>query len=246
MPDFPWPENARMALSLTFDDARVSQLETGIPILDEFKIKGTFYLSPNFAEPRLAEWQKAAEDGHEMGNHTMTHPCSGGYEFARRNALEDYDLRRMAKNIDDASNWINGHFGNSPRTFAYPCGQTFVGRGCSNQSYVPLVAERFLAGRCFNHPTPVYPWQVDLAQTWSHDADRLSPRAVIEILEDGLKNGLWVVLTGHEIAPDHPQGISPATLQAIGQWAREKGNRVWVDTVAAVAHHIKINQSRKS
>ena len=235
-----------MALSLTFDDARVTQLETGIPILDEFEISSTFYLSPNFAEPRLAEWKKAASDGHEMGNHTMSHPCSGGYEFARQNALEVYDLERMATDIDDASRWITDHFGNPPCSFAYPCGQTFVGRGSSNRSYIPLVAERFLSGRCFNHPTPVYPWQVDLAQTWSHDVDRLSPKAVIGVLEDGLNKGLWVVLTSHDIAPDHSQGIAPDSLRAIGHWVRDKGSAVWADTVGSVAAHIDAQQSSRT
>jgi peptidoglycan/xylan/chitin deacetylase (PgdA/CDA1 family) len=234
-----------MALSLSFDDARVSQLETGIPILNEFGIRGSFYLSPKIAEPRLAEWRKAMAAGHEIGNHTMTHPCSGCYGFARENALEDYDLKQMAADIDSASNWIIDHLGAPPRTFAYPCGQTYVGRGASNRSYVPLVAERFLAGRCFNHPVPADPWHLDLAQPWSHDADRLRPGPAIALLEQGLKDGLWIVLTGHDIAPDHLQGIAPDTLQAICQWVRDKGDPVWVDTVAAVAHHIKINQSRK-
>ena len=107
----------------------------------------------------------------------MTHPCSGCYGFDRENALEEYDLKQMAADIDSASRWIGDHLGAKPRTFAYPCGQTYVGRGAFNRSYVPLVAERFLAGRCFNHPVPGDPWHLDLAQTWSYDADRLPPKA---------------------------------------------------------------------
>ena len=33
---FSWPEGKKMALSLTFDDARLSQIDTGIPLLDKY------------------------------------------------------------------------------------------------------------------------------------------------------------------------------------------------------------------
>jgi peptidoglycan-N-acetylglucosamine deacetylase len=44
--------------------------------------------------------------------------------------------------------------GRRPRSFAYPCGQRFVGRGKAIQSYVPLVAEHFLVGRRFLDEIP--------------------------------------------------------------------------------------------
>ena len=34
--DFQWPEGKKMALSLTFDDARLSQIDNGIPLFDKF------------------------------------------------------------------------------------------------------------------------------------------------------------------------------------------------------------------
>jgi hypothetical protein len=33
--DFRWPDGKRAAISLTFDDARFSQISQGMPILDE-------------------------------------------------------------------------------------------------------------------------------------------------------------------------------------------------------------------
>ena len=45
-PDFQWPEGKKMGLSLTFDDARLSQVDKGIPLLDKYGIKATFNLSP--------------------------------------------------------------------------------------------------------------------------------------------------------------------------------------------------------
>ncbi|HSH19313.1 MAG TPA: polysaccharide deacetylase family protein, partial [Draconibacterium sp.] len=45
--DFKWPEGKKMGLSLTFDDACLSQIDKGIPLLDKYKVKATFYLSPD-------------------------------------------------------------------------------------------------------------------------------------------------------------------------------------------------------
>lgn len=45
--DFHWPEGKRAAISLTFDDARHTQITNGIPLLDEYGVKATFYVSLN-------------------------------------------------------------------------------------------------------------------------------------------------------------------------------------------------------
>ena len=51
-----------------------------------------------------------------------------------------------------------------PRTFAYPCGQRFVGRGFEVRSYVPPVAERSLAGRGYLDESANDPAVCDLAE----------------------------------------------------------------------------------
>ena len=56
---FQWPDGKKMALSLTFDDARLSQIDKGIPLLDKYGIKGTFYLSPGAMLQRTEGWKKA-------------------------------------------------------------------------------------------------------------------------------------------------------------------------------------------
>src|SRR5205823_4958752 len=106
---------------------------------------------------RLDGWKKAVAEGHEIGNHSNTHPCTANYSFSRLNALENYTLEMMAAQLDGANAEIETLLGVKPRTFAYPCGQKFVGRGLDTRSYVPLVADRFLVGRgavaeCDNDP----------------------------------------------------------------------------------------------
>ena len=65
--DFPWPEGKKMALSLTFDDARLTQVDKGIPLLDKYGVKATFYISPGSMMKRLDSWKKAVNNGHDIG-----------------------------------------------------------------------------------------------------------------------------------------------------------------------------------
>jgi hypothetical protein len=135
-PDFQWPEGKKMALSLTFDDARLSQVDKGIPLLDKYGVKATFYLSPDNMKQRLAGWKKAIADGHDIGNHTLYHPCSGNFAWSRDHALENYTLEDMSRELDSASYIIKKTLGFQPVSFAYPCGQTFIGRGSMTRSLI--------------------------------------------------------------------------------------------------------------
>ena len=66
-----WPDSKRVALSLSFDDARYSQLALGIPVLDKHDVKATFYVSIQPMKEKAAEWKAVAANGHEIGNHTV-------------------------------------------------------------------------------------------------------------------------------------------------------------------------------
>ncbi len=102
-----WPNGAKMAISLSFDDARLSQIDKGIPLLDRYQVKGTFYVSPDGLKERLEGWKQAVASGHDIGNHTIMHPCSGNYPWAQHKALENYSLDKMYRELDSANHIIN-------------------------------------------------------------------------------------------------------------------------------------------
>ncbi|HDM88590.1 MAG TPA: polysaccharide deacetylase, partial [Candidatus Bathyarchaeota archaeon] len=77
---FSWPKSYRCAISLTFDDGLTSQLRIAVPLLNEFGLRGTFYLNPRGEWRRnLAPWREVFESGHEIGNHSLSHLCSCNY-----------------------------------------------------------------------------------------------------------------------------------------------------------------------
>ena len=146
-PDFKWPEGKKMGLSLSFDDARLTQIDKGIPLLDKHGVKATFYLSPDNMKQRLDGWKAALKNGHDIGNHSLLHPCTLNYGWPPEAQLESYTLQRMKIELDSASAVIKTLLGKAPVSFAFPCGQTFVGKGVNTKSYIPVVASLFETGR---------------------------------------------------------------------------------------------------
>jgi len=233
-----WPEGKRAAVSLTFDDARPSQLDAGLPLLEKLGVRATFFVSVNNLEKRLDGWKRAIGAGHEIGNHSMTHPCTGNYAFSRANALEDYDLARMAKDLDAAQEAIRRLLGVTPVSFAYPCGQKYAGRGRNVRSYVPLVAERFLLGRGYMDEAANDPAVFDPAQAMGAPFDDMGPEQALKLVKDAAEQGRWVIFVGHDIGPRRFQSVDPATIEAIAAYAKDPAHGIWLDTAGAVARHL--------
>ena len=170
---FHRPKGKRAAVSLSFDDARTSQVERGLVLLKKEGVRVTFFVNPEHVKKRLAGWKQAVADGHEIGNHSLAHPCTGNYPAFLQNALENYDLRMMAHELDGANDQIQKLLGVKPTPFAYPCSLKFVGRGLDVRSYVPLVAERFIVGRGYLDESPNNPAVCDLSQAMGTPFDDL-------------------------------------------------------------------------
>ncbi len=235
---FEWPEGKKMALSLTFDDARLSQIDNGIPLFDKYGVKATFYVSFANMENRLEGWKKAAGNGHEIGNHSILHPCSGNFAFSRHKALEEYTLDRMVNELDSANKIIDGMIGTLPVSFAYPCGQKFVGRGIRVKSYVPIVAAMFESGRGWlneSHNDPVY---CDLAQLEGIQLDGKSFDEIKTIIDKTKTQGGWLILAGHEMSDQGSQVSLLSTVEDICKYARDSANEIWIDNVHNIASYV--------
>ena len=236
---FPWPEGKKMALSLTFDDARLSQIDTGIPLLDKYGVKATFYISPGSMLKRSDEWKSAVLNGHDIGNHSVYHPCSGNFAWSRNKALEEYTLLKMRTELDSANRLIKEMLGVEPVSFAYPCGQTFIGRGINVQSYVPLIASMFESGRGWLNEAPNDPYFCDLAQLNGTELDEKSFEQVLKLIETAKASGHWLVLAGHEMNEEGFQTSQLRTIEAICRYAKDPANSIWIDNVHKIASYVE-------
>jgi peptidoglycan/xylan/chitin deacetylase (PgdA/CDA1 family) len=240
--DFSWPEGKKMALSLTFDDARLSQIDTGIPLLDKYSVKATFYVSPENMINRLDKWKTAVLNGHDIGNHSLYHPCSGNFTWSRNKALEEYTLQKMRVELDSASRFIKAAMGVYPASFAYPCGQTFVGRGLNVQSYVPLISLMFESGRGWLNEAPNDPLFCDLSQLNASELDGKSFEQIMKLIETAKTNGYWLILAGHEMNEGGFQTSQLKTIEAICKYAKDPANGIWIDTVHNIALYLKLRR----
>lgn len=227
-----------MAISLTFDDARLSQADKGIPLLDKYDVKATFYVSPGAMMQRLDAWKQAARNGHEIGNHSLYHPCSGNFLWARDRALENYTQEQMRQELDSANRLIYELLGLQPVSFAYPCGQTFVGRGMNTRSYVPVVASMFRTGRGWLGEAPNDPSFCDMAQLTGMELDGKSFEQILILIENARNNGHWLILAGHETDNQGSQTSYLETIEAICRYASDPANGIWIDNVGNIATYI--------
>ncbi|MCF6442253.1 polysaccharide deacetylase family protein [Pseudoalteromonas luteoviolacea] len=239
--DFTYPNGARYAVSLTFDDARNSQVDVGIPILDKHNVKGTFYVNPKFVDERLDGWKKAAKNGHELGNHTSSHLCTGNFAWLRKDdlGLEQVDLAWLRQDIEATTTYMKEKLDVEPRSFAYPCGNTFVGRGKEVKSYVPLIAELFKTGRTWLDETGNNPTYTDFAQLAGNRMDGMSFVEIKALLDMLKENNKWIILAGHEVGKKGLYTTDKAALDALIVYLKDPKNGYWLATVDEIATYIE-------
>jgi peptidoglycan-N-acetylglucosamine deacetylase len=237
-----WPEGKKVAVSLTFDDGRLSQVDKGITLLDQYNVKATFYLMPSSLKERLEGWKKAAASGHEIGNHSLNHPCSGNFEWSRHKALENYSLEQMRNELSTSNKEIEALLGVKSEVFAYPCGQTFIGRGVNTKSYVPIVAELFLSGRGWMDEAPNDPTYCDFAQLTGVEMDGKDFEQIKALIESASEHNYWLVLAGHEMNDSGNQTTRLSMLKKLIEYAQDPANGIWLAPVGTVAKYVQKNK----
>jgi peptidoglycan/xylan/chitin deacetylase (PgdA/CDA1 family) len=147
----PWPQDRLSAISLTFDDAMNTHLDVARPILRKHHLTGTFFVSTARESwlNRRQEWQGLAEEGDELGNHTVNHPCL--LEIIEPHS-QSYTPAMMETEVRDAAQEI-ARMVHKQRglTFAYPCGNMSFGppdeQARNTALYMRYVAEHSFGAR---------------------------------------------------------------------------------------------------
>lgn len=238
--EIEWPKGKMMALSLTFDDARASHPKVGLPLFKELDAQVTFYVVPSAVKAQLEGWKALVKEGHELGNHTLVHPCSGNFPWARDKALENYNLVAMRAELLEASNQIEEMTGVKPKSFAYPCGQSYVGRGTNTKSFVPLIAELFESGRDWLNEAPNSAVYADLSQLQGISMDGKDFNKDIKpILKRAANNGDWVVLAGHEIGEGGFQTTKVQMLRELMDYVQDPQHGIWMAPVGEITKYVK-------
>jgi len=232
----PW-NNKRAAVVLTYDDGIDINLDTVVPALDSAGFKGTFYViggSPVIAK-RLEEWRKAASSGHELGNHTLFHPCSGGPGrgfITDETDLQKYTVARAAKEIRLTNTLLESIDGKKNRTFAYPCGDSKIG----DTYYYKSVAADFVAARGVNGKMNSIE-NMNMEDINSYAIINHSAKYMTDLVDEAIRTKSCVVFLFHGVGGGHSLNVELKEHQALLRYLKSHEKDLWVATMVDVAQY---------
>ena len=157
----------------------------------------------------------------------------------------DTMLERIRAEMVDANRRIQEWLGVTPESFAYPCGQRFVGRGTDTQSYVPVAASLFVTARGWLDEAANDPAYVDLSQLTGIESDGKDFEQILPIVENAKKAGLWVVFAGHDMGSGGAQTTRLAMLEKLCAYATDPAHGVWTAPVGTVARYVREQRTKK-
>jgi len=242
---FAWPQGRKAAVSLAYDDALDSQLDNAIPALDKVGLKGSFYLqlSRDPVRKRLAEWRAAAENGHELGNHTLFHQCSGslkGHEWVEpQRDLDTTTAAQMKDQVLLANVMLNAIDGQQERTLTVPCGDAIAAAG---QNYVELVESEFVAIKLGNGGVTPSMATLDPYAVTVEAPTGVTGEQLIAVVEAAASKGTMANFTFHGIGGDYLAVSNQAHAELLAYLAKHQ-DIYWVDTFLNLMKYVKARQA---
>lgn len=242
-PAAQWPNGAKAAVALTYDDALPSQLAHALPALNAAGFKATFFLS-GVRQQDVAGWRAAAAQGHELGNHTAFHPCDAATTPTAnpRYTAQAYTPDDMLREIAWQNVLLTALDGRPTHGFATPCGQTLAG----GRDYL----EALRASGLVRYARGVVTTDQDLktspaAMDPMHIPARGFPDGVdadtlIAFARQAVAGGGMAVFLFHGVGGDY-LAVDTATHQRLIDWLAAHRDTVWVaplgDVLDWAAHH---------
>jgi peptidoglycan/xylan/chitin deacetylase (PgdA/CDA1 family) len=232
--------NKKCAVVLTYDDAIDADLDNVIPALDSLHLKGTFYLigSSQVVVSRLKEWRLAAMHGHELGNHSMFHPCDGslpGRSFVTTDGdLSKYTVDRAVKEIRANNTLLKAIDGKDKRTFAYPCGDRKIG----NIYFYDLLKNDFAGARGVTEGLPTAE-EVDLANIDCYPINGQSAEYMIDLVKKAMQSHTLLVFLFHGVGGGHNINVGLKEHSQLLHYLKTHEKDIWVAPMVNVAAKIR-------
>lgn len=238
--------NKKCAVVLTYDDAIDVDLDNAIPVLDSLNLKATFYIigSSSVVNRRLNEWKKVAANGHELGNHSLFHPCDGsrpGRGFVTPETdLSKYTISRVVNEARINNTLLKAIDGKSKRTFAYPCGDTKIG----DSLFYPLLRNDFVAARGVRSNMPSID-KVDLDDIDCYMINGQSAEYMIGLVEKAMQNHTLLVFLFHGVGGGHAINVGLQEHSQLLHYLKNHEQEIWIAPMADIADYIKGYQAGK-
>jgi len=235
-PDFAWPEGKKAAVCLTYDDGLDCHLDVAAPALERHGFRGTFYVTGNSASlhSRTEEWRSLAARGHELGNHTLFHPCHGSsYEWVKPEYdLDSYTLERLMSELYTANSLLKAVDGREERSFAYTCTNHTI-RGVS---FVEQIRTLFPSARGGGE-MPVSIDRVDPHYVPSWGVEDPSGEDLISYVKQALDRGTLAVIMFHSVGGGY-LNVSREAHEQLLEYLEDHSEIFWVEPFQQVMQHV--------
>ncbi len=241
-----FPHPCRSALSLTYDDATPCHLDEVAPALEARGFRGSFYtpVHEEFIE-RWDDWAALAARGHELGNHTLFHPCrqTPGWDWIKQYMrLNDYDVERWCAEVDLASALLKRVDGQTQRSFGNTCYHHQLGPNDAPTDLEDLIHPRFLCARGWaQEPTySIDPLQYDSRNLGTLPCDAFHLDQILEAIDLCIQRGHWLILTLHRVEDEPGEyTFSKEWHQRLLDALADRREQLWVAPLKEVFLHLE-------
>lgn len=235
----PW-KGKKFAVVVTYDDAIDQHLDNAVPLLDSLGLKATFYVTAfsSSMQRRMNEWKKLAANGHELGNHTLYHPCEGdksGREWvpAEYN-LTNYTVRRMLDETRMTNLFLQALDGKTKRTFAFTCADAKIG----DSSFIKPMQKDFVAARSVRNEMHKIN-EIDLYNVDCYLVNNHTAAQMIEWVKKAVETNSLLVILFHGVGGGNGLNVQLDEHRKFLQYLKQNEKDIWIAPMVDVAEHIK-------
>jgi peptidoglycan/xylan/chitin deacetylase (PgdA/CDA1 family) len=238
--------NKSCAVVLTYDDAINVDLDNVLPALDSLNLKGTFYLigSSPVIDKRLSEWRAAAAHGHELGNHTLCHPCDGSMPgrgwITAENDLSRYTVSRAVREIRLNNVLLKAIDGKDKRTFAYPCGDLKIG----DSLFYNGLRKDFVAARGVADGLQTMD-KIDLDNIGCYAINGQQADYMIGLVKKAMETHTLLVFLFHGVGGGHTLNVDLGEHSKLLHFLKMHEKEIWIAPMVEVAGFIAERQRGK-
>jgi peptidoglycan-N-acetylglucosamine deacetylase len=232
-------QGKKCAVVITYDDAINEHLDNAVPLLDTLGLKATFYVTAfsNSVQTRMNEWKKLATSGHELGNHTLFHPCIGGKgrEWVKSEYdLNNYSVQRMVDETRMSNLFLQSLDGKTKRTFAFTCGDMKI----ADSSFIGGMKNDFVAARAVRNEmhkiNEIDLYNIDCYMVNNHTAEQM-----IDWVKKAVQSNSLLVILFHGVGGGNGLDVSIPAHRKLLNYIKQNEKDIWVAPMVEVAEHVK-------
>lgn len=225
---------------LTYDDALDQHLTYVVPALDSLRLRGTFYIADylHHLDSLTPQWKKAAKKGHELGNHTLKHPCAGGVgrSFVQPgNDLNTTTFAELKEDILKLNRILHDIDGKDKRSFAYPCGDQRVH---GDTLYIDSLKNLFNSARGVT-PAMLSPKNVSVYDVNCYSMAGQSGEEMIALVKEAVQKKAVLVFLFHGVGGGHSLNVSVEAHSQLLHYLKDNERELWIAPMVEVADYIK-------